>query len=84
MPSRREIDAVAQVLRHELGHRTNPQDVDPRNYRRAARLGLEAVDRLRTENLQAARCAERVASVLERLGYGFDIIQRGQSIPKHN
>lgn len=84
MPSRREIDAVAHVLRHELGRRSGPHEADLRNYRRAARLGLEAVDRLRMETRESAHCAERVAMVLKRLGYGFEVIERDQSIPKQN
>ena len=84
MPSRREIDAVAHVLRRELGRCPRAHEADLRNYRRAARLSLEAVDNLRLEAIESARCAERIAAVLKRLGYGFEVIERGQSIPQPN
>lgn len=78
MPSRRGLDDVAQALRRTPGHRTIPRENDGRVARRA----LDCEDLLRVNEIASTDCAERVADVLNRLGYGFNVIPRCRSAPK--
>jgi hypothetical protein len=38
-----------------------------------------AIDRTRADTTAASDCAERVAGILQDLGYGFAMIRRGKS-----
>ena len=78
MPLRRGVDTIGQAPRRPPGRQTRP----PENDLRVARLGLEYPDRPRLNGAASADCAERVADVLVRLGYGFNVIPRGSSAPK--
>ncbi len=42
------------------------------------------LDGLRTDADAAADCTERVAAVLQKLGYGFALIPRRQPTSRHN
>ena len=83
MPLRRDVD-TAQVLRRDFGPHPRPLAGLPGNDLRVEQIGLDCADRLPANEVEAgsADCAERVAHVLGRLGYGFNVIPRGSSAPK--
>ena len=78
MPSRRGLDDVAQVPRRAPGRRGVPQQTDVRS----DHLGLDYGERLRLNDIASGDCAQRVADVLNKLGYGFDVIPSNSSGPK--
>jgi hypothetical protein len=77
MPLRRGVD-IAPVLRRDFERHPRL----PENGLRVAQLGLDCGDRPPLNEVASADCAERVAHVLGRLGYGFNVIARGSSAPK--
>jgi hypothetical protein len=78
MPARRGIDIAVEMPHRAAGPRTCP----PANKLRAAQLGVDCGDRTPWDEVAAADCAARVSDVLNRLGYGFDVIPSGRSVLK--
>lgn len=76
MTSRKEREDVAQVLRQGDGRGTvvesNMRATRSQDYRGRRRL----------DEIASLDCAEQVARVLNRLGYGFNVIPRERSAPK--
>ena len=80
MPIRRGLGDVAQVPRRDPGRGSVPRESDVR----AARCALDCEDLLHSNDIASTDCAERVADVLNRLGYGFNVVPRGSSASKRS
>ena len=78
MPLRKDIDPRANRARRPGGIYVDTPEPALRP------VAHRAIDCLRAETPHSTDCAERVATVLQKLGYGVAMIPRGKSAPQGN
>lgn len=81
MPFRRDIGRRTEAWRQLDGISVESGDTGLHNCRPLAR---STFDGLRAEAAASTDCTERVAAVLQKLGYGFATIPHGKSAPQSN